>query len=169
MITSREGLFVLLTNRSLTAPRTLDIYQSRNVASTAFLDLKHGIGWRPAGYTPKDAIKGRVPILFLALFYLSMLRFLYAEFAKKTAGSLVEELTPFSLMVERNIGGLKRCIWSNFSPIIRRLGGRNRLSRCRRRPNRPSSMSFSDEECQVRTRKTPAGTASVSECDGKHQ
>lgn len=44
----------------------------------------------------------------------------HPDFAKKTAESLVKELTSFSLTVERSVDGIKRRIWSNFSPIIRR-------------------------------------------------
>ena len=48
MITGREGLFVLLSNRPLTALEILDLYRARNDIETGFRDLKHGIDWRPA-------------------------------------------------------------------------------------------------------------------------
>jgi len=126
MFTGREGLFVLLTNRSLTASETLKIYRSRNAVETAFRDLKHGIDWRPARCTSEDAIKGRILISFLALFCMSMVRFLHPELSRMTAESLVTELASFSLTVERRSNGVIRRIWSNFSPIIRYLGGRKR-------------------------------------------
>lgn len=47
MVTGREGLFVLLTNRPLTAEKTIELYRARNQVEGAFRDLKHGIDWRP--------------------------------------------------------------------------------------------------------------------------
>jgi transposase len=126
MISGREGLFVLLTNRSLTASETLELYRSRNAAESSFRDLKHGIDWRPARCTSPYAVRGRILISFLALFCISMLRFLYPEFKTKTAESISEELGSFSLTVETERNGTKRRIWSNFSVIIVRIGGRKR-------------------------------------------
>jgi transposase len=124
MATGREGLFVLLTNRGSTASETLDVYRSRNAAESAFRDLKHGIDWRPARCTSPDSVRGRILISFLALFCMSMVRFLYPEFRTKTAGSISEELGSFSLTVIKGKGGKKRRIWSNFTVIIRRISGR---------------------------------------------
>jgi len=124
MTSGREGLFVLLTNRELTAPKVLETYRSRNAAETAFRDLKHGINWRPARCTSPDAVRGRVLISFLALFCMSMLRFLRPEFRTKTAESISEELGSFALTVEERGDGTKRRIWSNFTPIIRSILGR---------------------------------------------
>jgi len=121
MISGREGSFVLLTNRPLTASETLEIYRSRNAVESSFRDLKHGIDWRPARCTSEDAIRGRILISFLALFCMSMLRFLYPEFKTKTAESISEELSAFALTVTDGKGGGKRRIWSNFTTIIRRL------------------------------------------------
>lgn len=126
MICGREGLFVLLTNRPLTAEQTLDLYRSRNAVETAFRDLKHGIDWRPARCTSAKAIRGRILISFLALFCMSMVRFLYPEYRTKTADSLVEELTSFSLTIVRHANGSVSRVFSNFTPIIRRLCGRKR-------------------------------------------
>jgi len=124
MTSGREGLFVLLTNRSLTSSETLELYRSRNVAESSFRDLKHGIDWRPARCTSSDAVRGRILISFLALFCMSMLRFLYPEFRTKTAESITEELSSFALTVETLRDGAKRRIWSNFSAIIMRISGR---------------------------------------------
>ena len=81
-ITGREGLFVLFSNRPLTASEILETYRSRNDIEGAFKDLKHGIDWRPARCTSEDAIRGRILIAFLSLFCMSMIRFLYPEFSK---------------------------------------------------------------------------------------
>ncbi len=89
----------MLTNKESSASETLELYRSRNAVEAAFLDLKHGIYWRPARCTSIDAIKGRILVSFLALFCLSMVRFLYPEFKRKTAESLVEDLSSFSLTV----------------------------------------------------------------------
>jgi transposase len=124
MISGREGLFVLLTNRSLTASETLSLYRSRNAAEAAFRDLKHGIDWRPARCTSADAVRGRILISFLSLFVMSMIRFLYPEFKTKTAESITEELSSFALTVETLSDGKKRRIWSNFSVIIVRISDR---------------------------------------------
>ena len=80
MVTGREGLFVLITNRPLTAEETLRYYRDRNAVETAFKDLKHGIDWRPARCTKEESIRGRILISFLALFCMSMIRFLYPQF-----------------------------------------------------------------------------------------
>jgi transposase len=42
-IASREGLFVLFSNRPLTASEILKIYRSRNEIESSFRDLKHCI------------------------------------------------------------------------------------------------------------------------------
>ena len=123
MVGGREGLFVLLTNQGLSASETLRTYRSRNAVETAFRDLKHGLDWRPARCTSVDAIKGRILVSFLALFCLSMLRFLYPEFRTKTAESVVEELSSFSLTILKEDSEVKRRVFSNFGPIIRRLRG----------------------------------------------
>ena len=125
MTTGREGLFVLLTNRPLTASETLEIYRSRNAVESAFKDLKHGIDWRPARCTSADAVKGRILISFLSLFCMSMLRFLYPEFKTKTAGSISEELSSFALTVTDGKNDRKRRVWSNFTEIIRRISGKS--------------------------------------------
>lgn len=67
MVTGREGSFVLLTNRPLTAEKVIELYRARNRAEGAFRDLKHGMDRRPAGCTKEKAIKGRILIPFLAL------------------------------------------------------------------------------------------------------
>ena len=80
--TGREGLFILFSNRPLTASEILEIYRSRNEIESSFRDLKHGIDWRPAICTSEDAIRRRIQISFLSLFCMSMIRFLYPEFGK---------------------------------------------------------------------------------------
>jgi len=142
MTTGKEGLFVLVTNRQLTAQEVLDLYRSRNAVETAFRDLKHGIDWRPARCTSPDAVKGRILISFLALFCISMLRFLYPEFRTKTAESIIEELTSFSLTVEVERNVKKRRIWSNFSAIIVRLRGRKRPVPAPKVPEQTSLGTF---------------------------
>jgi transposase len=121
MMTGREGLFVLVSNRPLTASEILGLYRSRNDIETMFRDLKHGIDWRPARCTSEDAIRGRILISFLALFCMSMVRFLYPEFRGKTAESISEELSAFSLTVLVANREQKRRVFSNFGHIIRRL------------------------------------------------
>jgi len=121
MITGREELFVLVSNRPLTAFEILELYRNRNDIETMFRDLKHGIDWRPARCTSEDAIRGRILIAFLALFCMSMIRFLYPEFRSKTAESIVEELSLFSLTILSENNGQKRHVFSNFGRIIRRL------------------------------------------------
>ena len=124
MTCGREGIFVLLTNRPLTAKQALSIYRSRNAVETAFRDLKHGIDWRPARCTSPDAIRGRVLISFLALFCMSMARFLYPDLRTMTAETMVSELTSFSLTIHTRRNGQKRRIFSNFGRVIRALYGR---------------------------------------------
>ena len=125
MTTGREGLFVLLTNRPLTASEVLDLYRARNDVETKFRDLKHEIDWRPAVCTSEDAIRGRILISFLALFCMSMIRFLYPEFKGLTAESISEELSSFSLTVLVGNGEERRRVFSNFGRIIRRLKHEN--------------------------------------------
>ena len=126
MVTGREGLFVLLTNRPLTAEKVIELYRARNQVEGAFRDLKHGIDWRPARCTNEEAIKGRILISFLALFCISMIRFLHPEYRSRTAESICEELSSFSLTVLVREGEQKRRIFSNFVPLIRLLRSRIR-------------------------------------------
>jgi len=125
MTTGREGLFVLLTNRPLTASEVLELYRARNDVETKFRDLKHGIDWRPARCTSGDAVRGRILISFLALFCMSTVRFLYPEFRGLTAESVSEELSSFSLTVLVGNGEERRRVFSNFGRIIRRLRHEN--------------------------------------------
>lgn len=120
----REEIFVLLTNRRLTAEQALSIYRSRNAVETAFRDLKHGIDWRPARCTSSDAIRGCVLISFLALFCMSMARFLYSELP----------LFSFTVCTRRN--GQKRRIIINFGWSYACYTAGNRLPRCRRHQDR---------------------------------
>ncbi len=137
MMTGREGLFVLVSNRPLIASEILGLYRARNDIETGFRDFKHGIDWRPAKCTSEDAVRGRILISFLALFFMSMVRFLYPEFRSKTTESISEELSSFSLMVLVADGEQKRRVFSNFGDIIRRLWYGKWLFRCRRYPDRP--------------------------------
>ena len=76
--------------------------------------MKHGIDWRPARCTKEESIKGRILISFLALFCMSMIRFLYPQFRFKTAESIFEELFSFTLTVFTKKNGEERRVWSNF-------------------------------------------------------
>ena len=67
------------------------------------------------------AIKGRILISFLALFCISMVRFLHPEYRNRTAESICEELSSFSLTVLVKEEEPKRRIFSNFVPLIRLL------------------------------------------------
>jgi transposase len=126
MVTGREGLFVLVTNRPLTAEETLRYYRDRNAVEPAFRDLKHEIDWRPARCTKEESIRGRILISFLALFCMSMIRFLYPWFRSKTAESISEELSSFTLTVFTRRNGEERRVWSNSGPILRTIFGRER-------------------------------------------
>lgn len=123
MTCGRERIFVLLTNRPLTAEQTLSIYRSRNAIETAFHDLKHGIDWRPARCTSSDAIRERVLISFLALFGMFMARFLYPKLRSMTAETMVSELSSFSLTVHTQERP-EEAHFSNFGRVIRALYGR---------------------------------------------
>ena len=72
------------------------------------------------------AIKGRILISFLALFCISMIRFLHPEYRNRTAESICEELGSLSLTVLVREGEQKRRIFSNFVPLIRLLRSRIR-------------------------------------------
>ena len=126
MVTGREGSFVLLTNRPLTAEKVIELYRARNRAEGAFRDLKHGMDRRPAGCTNEKAIKGRILISFLALFCIPMVRFLNQEYRGKTAESICGELSSSSLTVAVGDNGQKKRIFSNFVPLIRLLKSRIR-------------------------------------------
>lgn len=121
MMAGRGGLFVLVSNRPLTAREILDRYRDRNDIETMFRDLKHGMDRRPAGCTSEDAMRGRVPISFPALFRMSMIRFPYPEFRSETAESVSEKLSSPSLTVLVGDGKQKKRVFSNFGCIIRRL------------------------------------------------
>lgn len=142
MITGKEGLFVLLTNRELTAFDALRMYRSRNAVETAFKDLKHGISWRPARCTSPDAVKGRILISFLSLFCMSLIRFLYPEYRTKTAESISEELSSFSLTVVVRDDGTKRRIWSNFTSLIVHIYGKKMPVRVPSAPKQASLEVF---------------------------
>lgn len=120
-VTGREGLFVLLTNRPLTAEKVIEPYRARNQVESAFRDLKHGTDWRPARCTNETAIEGRTLISFLALFCISMVRFLNPEYRNRTAESICEGPSSFSLTVVVKEGEPERRMFSNFTSLIRLL------------------------------------------------
>ena len=142
MVSGREGLFVLLTNRPLTAEKTLELYRARSQVENAFRDLKHGIDWRPARCTSEMAIKGRILVSFLALFCISMVRFLYPEYRNRTAESIAEELGSFSLTVLVREGEPKRRIYSNFGRLIRLIRGDDRPRTIPKSPDQSVLDSF---------------------------
>ena len=135
MVTGREGLSTLMSNRPFSPSKVLELYRSRNSIETAFRDLKHGIDWRPANCSKPSAIKGRVLVSFLALFCMSMVRFLYPEFRHLSAESMTEQLTTFSLTLRRHQDGSEDRIFSIFCPIIRRLMGMKSSSSPRKSPD----------------------------------
>lgn len=135
MTSGREGIFVLVANRPFSAAHTLELYRSRGRIENAFRDLKHGIDWRPARCTSEKAIRGRVLISFLALFCMSMVRYLYPAYRNVTAESISEELGSFSLTVIGDENGEKRRYFSNFGPLMRLLGGHERPERVPKAPD----------------------------------
>ncbi len=126
MISGREGIFVLVANRPFSAEHTLGLYRSRGRIENAFRDLKHGIDWRPARCTSEKAIRGRVLVSFLALFCMSMVRYLYPSYRNVTAESISEELGSFSLTVIMDENGEKRRYFSNFGPLVSLIEGYER-------------------------------------------
>ena len=142
MVTGREGLFTLMSNRTFSPSKVLELYRSRNSIETAFRDLKHGIDWRPANCSKPSAIRGRILVSFLALFCMSMVRFLYPEFRHLSAESMTEQLTTFSLTLRRHQDGSEDRIFSNFCPIIRRLRGMKSSLPSRKSPDQTSITSF---------------------------
>ena len=142
MVTGREGLFTLMSNRPFSASKVLELYRSRNSVETAFRDLKHGIDWRPANCSKPSAVKGRILVSFLALFCMSMVRFLYPEFRHLSAESMTEQLTTFSLTLRRHQDGSEDRIFSNFCPIIRRLRGLKSSIPLKKSPDQTSITSF---------------------------
>lgn len=142
MVTGKEGLFTLVGNRPFTSKRILELYRSRNDIEAAFRDLKHGIDWRPAHCTDPDAIKGRILVSFLVLFFMSMVRFLCPKFRHLSAESMTEQLTSFSLTLRRHQDGSEDRIFSNFCPIIRRLRGLKASVPLPKHPDQTTIPSF---------------------------
>jgi transposase len=140
--TGKEGLFAIVTNRPLTAPEALSTYRSRNAVEGAFRDLKHGIDWRPARCTSEDAIRGRVLISFLALFSVSLMRFLHPEMRGMTAESVAEDAGSFSVTVFAGEGGRRERVYSNYGRVITLAMGRGWAPEAARPPDRASLDRF---------------------------
>ncbi len=81
------------------------------IVDAVFRDLKHSIYRRSVRCTKEESIKGRILISFLALFCMSMIRFLYPQFRSKTAESISEELSSFTLTVFTKKDGEFGAIW----------------------------------------------------------
>lgn len=120
-ITGREGYFVLMSSKEISAKDMLKTYRSRNDVEGAYRDLKHGIDIRPTRTKKEAAIKGRVMITFLAYFVLALAKFMVPEMQSRTADTLVEELRSFSVTTMDDDKGGKRRVYSNFGPMIRRI------------------------------------------------
>lgn len=120
-ITGREGYFILMSSKRISAGEMLKIYKSRNDVECAYRDLKHGIDIRPTRNRRENAIKGRVMISFLAYLVLALAKFMVPEMQHHTADTLVEELRSFSVTALDDGKGKKRLVYSNFGPMIRRI------------------------------------------------
>ncbi|MBR1452194.1 MAG: transposase, partial [Candidatus Methanomethylophilaceae archaeon] len=118
-ISGREGYFILMSSKPMAASEMLHKYRSRNDIEDAYRDLKHGIDLRPLRCTGEDSIKGRVLIAFLAYLVLALARFLVPEARGKTADTLIQEISSFSVTMVRSEGMVKERIFSNFGPIMR--------------------------------------------------
>ena len=108
-----------MSNRPMTASEMLYKCRSRNDIEDAYRNLKHGIDLRPLRCTDEDSIKGRVLIAFLAYLVLAMARILVPEARGKTADTLIQEISSFSVTVVRENGEVKDRIFSNFGTIMR--------------------------------------------------
>ena len=113
-----------------------------DVGKMRFRDLKYGIDWRPANCTKPSAIRGRILVSFLALFCMSMVRFLYPEFKHLSAESMTEQLMSFSLTLRRHDDGREDRIFSNFCPMIRRLRGLKPSTPVPKQPDQTMISSF---------------------------
>lgn len=119
LISGREGYFILMSSKAMTASEMLSAYRSRNEIESGFRDLKHGIDIRPLRCRDDSSVKGRVMIAFLAYFVLQFAKMLVPEVKEKTAETLVGELNSFSLTIIREKGGTIRKEYSNYGPTIR--------------------------------------------------
>jgi len=120
-ITGREGYFVLTSTRMMLPGDMLRTYRSRNRIEDAYRDLKHGIDIRPLRCRNDESVKGRVLIAYLALLSLQFAKFVAPEIRRKTAETLVDELTSFALTVEFLDKGGKRLVYSNFNATVRAI------------------------------------------------
>lgn len=120
-ITGREGYFVLTSSRVMLPGDMLRIYRSRNRIEDAYNDLKHGIDIRPVRCTDEASVRGRVLIAYLALTVLSFSKYITPEIERKTAKSVIAELTSFSVTAEIEDKVVKRMIYSNFNDTIRAI------------------------------------------------
>lgn len=118
-ISGREGYFVLMSSKRMTASEMLSTYRDRNDVEDAYRDLKHGIDLRPLRCTDESSIKGRVLIAYLAYFVLAFVKMLVPAARAHTAETLVSELNSFSVTMVRDNGVVKQRIYSNFRSIFR--------------------------------------------------
>jgi transposase len=118
-ISGREGYFVLMSSKAMTASEMLSTYRSRNDIEDAYRDLKHGIDLRPLRCTDESSIKGRVLVAFLAYLVLALAKFLVPAARDKTADTLVREMSSFSVTIVRENGEVRDRIYSNFGQIMR--------------------------------------------------
>ena len=120
-ISGREGFFILMSSRKMTASEMLSLYRSRNDIEDAYRDMKHGIDIRPLRCKDDSSVKGRVLIAFLAYFVMALAKFLVPEMRERAAETLVPELNSFSVTHIRSEGRKGEAIYSNFSPAIRAI------------------------------------------------
>ena len=119
LISGREGYFILMSSRRMTASEMLSTYRSRNAIETGYRDIKHDIDIRPLRCTDDSSIRGRVLIAFLAYFVMQFSKMLVPEMRDRTAESIVSELNSFSLTLHRVNGRTISRTFSNFGPMIR--------------------------------------------------
>lgn len=118
-ISGREGYFILMSNRKMTASQMLSEYRSRNGIEEGFRDIKHGIDIRPLRCRDDSSVKGRVLIAFLAYFVIQLAKVLAPGLRGRTGDTLVQNLTSFSVTLIRDGGKITERIYSNFNEVLR--------------------------------------------------
>jgi len=116
-LTGREGFFLLISSKNLTAKQALTIYRNRDAVEKLIDSLKNVIKLKPVRVWTDNAIKGALMIGFLAQLIVALLRYDNDQLRNLRPKTIVQSLRNLTLTIEHQDQMIENRIISNFDEI----------------------------------------------------
>jgi transposase len=124
-INGREGFFCLVSSENLTLQEALGTYRKKDSIEKIMNSLKNEIEIKPLRVWKDESINGALLIGFLALLFISLMRYEHVEIQKTSTKFIKISLMNLTVTVEYRQGRERNRIYSNFDPINRVILHRN--------------------------------------------